>query len=443
MFSLPTTVALTVLAFTGFVQGQLTGSTGPTTPLSSKTVTCSVLDYGGSVGSSDIGPAILEAFENCVLKNSGAVLYVPAGNYNMKTWVTLTGGTKWAFRLDGLITRASTTSGNMFAIENAEDFEMYSSTSAGGIQGLGYQCRNAGPRLLRIIDSTNFSLHDLIFVDSPEFHITIDGGSSGELYNLAIRGADIGGSDGVDISGDNHWVHDVMVTNRDECVTVKSPASNFLIEQIWCNQSGGCALGSLPVDCDISNIQYVHVYTNGCNQAMMIKSNGGSGSVKNVLFDDFLVTGGSAYALDVNQYWSSMSTLDGDGVSLSNITFKNWDGTVANGVSRPPVQFLCADEVPCTDMTLIDVYLWSDTGSAVYKCESAFGTGACLHSSVAATSYAATSTAYNKPISMTAVPTLAGDLTAGFGSTASIATPTIPSTYYPGLAQITPLMKNL
>lgn len=32
----------------------------------------------------------------------------------------------------------------MFAIENAEDFEMYSSTSAGGIQGLGYQCRNAG-----------------------------------------------------------------------------------------------------------------------------------------------------------------------------------------------------------------------------------------------------------------------------------------------------------
>lgn len=54
----------------------------------------------------------------------------------------------------------------------------------------------------------------------------------------------------------------------------------------------------------------------------MIKSNGGSGSVKNVLFDDFLVTGGSAYALDVNQYWSSMSTLDGDGVSLSNITFK-------------------------------------------------------------------------------------------------------------------------
>ena len=32
----------------------------------------------------------------------------------------------------------------MIIIENANDFEFYSSTSAGTIQGLGYECRNAG-----------------------------------------------------------------------------------------------------------------------------------------------------------------------------------------------------------------------------------------------------------------------------------------------------------
>ena len=32
----------------------------------------------------------------------------------------------------------------MILIENADDFEMYSANSAGGIQGHGYQCRNAG-----------------------------------------------------------------------------------------------------------------------------------------------------------------------------------------------------------------------------------------------------------------------------------------------------------
>ena len=79
----------------------------------------------------------------------------------MQTWVTLSGGTKWAFRLDGLISRtcmfvsqcyvfdtnlthSATTHGNMIAIQNANDFEFYSANSAGGIQGYGYQCRNDG-----------------------------------------------------------------------------------------------------------------------------------------------------------------------------------------------------------------------------------------------------------------------------------------------------------
>ena len=92
----------------------------------------------------DIGPAIGDAFSECVLKNSGSTLYVPAGDYNMQTWQTLDGGSKWAFRLDGTIYRTSTTGGNMIVIENADDFEFYSANSAGAIQGYGYQCRNAG-----------------------------------------------------------------------------------------------------------------------------------------------------------------------------------------------------------------------------------------------------------------------------------------------------------
>lgn len=41
---------------------QLSGTVGPTTPLSKKAHICNVLDYGGSIGSSDIGPAIASAF---------------------------------------------------------------------------------------------------------------------------------------------------------------------------------------------------------------------------------------------------------------------------------------------------------------------------------------------------------------------------------------------
>jgi rhamnogalacturonan hydrolase len=93
-------------ALAELASAQLTGAVGPTTALSAKqSKICSVLDYGGTIGSADIGPAILSAFNNCVKKNVGSTLYVPAGNYNMQTWVTLNRGSQWAFRLDGFITR--------------------------------------------------------------------------------------------------------------------------------------------------------------------------------------------------------------------------------------------------------------------------------------------------------------------------------------------------
>jgi rhamnogalacturonan hydrolase len=97
----------------------------------------------------------------------------------------------------------------------------------------------------------------------------LDHATNAEVYNLAIRGTDLGGSDGIDVSGTNYWIHDVMVTNRDECVTIKNPSSNALIERIWCNQSGGSAIGSLSTGTAIQNIIYRNIYTVGGNQMMM------------------------------------------------------------------------------------------------------------------------------------------------------------------------------
>lgn len=43
---------------------------------------------------------------------------------------------------------------------------------------------------------------------APEFHVVVQEGSNGEIYNMAIRGANIGGSDGIDISGKIYLAHD-------------------------------------------------------------------------------------------------------------------------------------------------------------------------------------------------------------------------------------------
>jgi rhamnogalacturonan hydrolase len=221
---------------------------------------------------------------------------------------------------------------------------------------------------------------------------------------------------------------------------VKNPASNFLIENIWCNQSGGSAIGSLGTDTAVENIVYKNVYTNGGNQAFMIKSNGGSGYVQNVLFQNFLARG-TAYGLNVNQYWTDEALAAGNGVQLSNIQFENWDGEVVDGVERAPIQFICADGAPCTGMTLSNVNMWSATGQAVMKCESAYGSGACLKGGSGG-SYGATTVSYAQPAGYTNPPSLAGDLAQGFATNEPIPIPTIPSTYYPGVPQISPLAKN-
>jgi rhamnogalacturonan hydrolase len=54
---------------------------------------------------------------------------------------------------------------------------------------------------------------------------------------------------------------------------------------------------------------------------MMIKSNGGSGRMVNVVMENFIGYS-NAYSLNIDQHWSPMKVNPGAGVKLSNITFK-------------------------------------------------------------------------------------------------------------------------
>jgi rhamnogalacturonan hydrolase len=121
---------------------QLSGKVGPLTTHPAKTAkkTCNVLNYGAKADkSTDLGPALLKAFMAC---KTGGTVVVPSGNYAMKTWVTFEGGNAWALQLDGVIYRTGTDAGNMLLISNANDFEMFSSTGKGAVQGL----RTRNPR---------------------------------------------------------------------------------------------------------------------------------------------------------------------------------------------------------------------------------------------------------------------------------------------------------
>lgn len=142
-------------------------------------------------------------------------MYIPSGEYALESWVRLTGGKSTAMRMDGIIYRTGSDGGNMIFIEHTSDFELFSSNSKGAIQGYGYEFHKegslSGPRLVRLYDVSDFSVHDLILVDAPAFHFSLDTCSNGEVYNMAIRGGDSGGLDGIDVWSNDIWIHDVCV----------------------------------------------------------------------------------------------------------------------------------------------------------------------------------------------------------------------------------------
>lgn len=118
-----------------------------------------------------------------------------------------------------------------------------------------------------------------------------------------------------------------------------------------------------------------------------------------------------------------MSEVSGDGVQLTNITVKNWKGTEANGASRGPIKVKCAPGAPCTDVTIEDFAMWTESGSSQwYSCESAYGSGACLKDGDDYNSYTTTQTVKSAPSGYSAA-TMASDLATAFGTESPIPIP--------------------
>ncbi|KAB5590036.1 endo-rhamnogalacturonase [Ceratobasidium theobromae] len=387
----------------GICQAQHIGHVGPTVPATSKMYECNVLNYGAKAdNATDIGPAIKSAFSNCIVKNPNSRLIVPSGNYLLSSTVLLNGASNWAFQLDGLITVdysayvSGAVSGNALVFQRMNEFEVYSSNGKGAIQGQGYiyrmrpnqDGRSGWPRLLRVHISSNFSVHDIKLVDAPSFHLVIGEATNAEISRITIRGGNQGGLDGVDISGTNYYVHHVEVTNRDECVCVKSPSKHATIENIRCNQSGGMSMGSLKDGSVVENILIQNVENYQVTNAFMLKTYPGGASpgyVKNVVLRNFTnidVT----YNAYITQFWQNTYAAGSSGVQLSNITFSDWHGSVNNGAQRGEVVMVGSDTALPTNINVKNFSFWTTNGKTIVnKCSNTFGSGSCIKSLKATT----------------------------------------------------------
>ena len=121
----------------------------------------------------------------------------------------------------------------------------------------------------------------------------------------------------------------------------------------------------------------------------------------NVTFEN-IRSKASLYGLDVTQYWQSTFTPDTGAVKLSNLTFRcdmtwlliflpmwayadyftyrNFTGSVANGVKRPPVTFIGNDLFLTDSITIEGFSLWTEEGiQVVNKINNAYGHGDSIY----------------------------------------------------------------
>lgn len=250
-------------------------------------------------------------------------MYVPPGTYAISTWADLSGGASTAIQLDGTIFRAGDAGGTMISVKHTADFELFSGSSRGALQGYRYILLHNGEygaRFLRLTDVSGFAVHGVALVDAASYYSVFDSCMNGEVYNVIICGIRTGATDGIDVWVENLWVHDVGVTDGDECVTVNSSAKSILIENIHCKISSGTAIGSLGANISILSVSYKNLYMNQADTCYL-KSNGGSGTVSGIVWDTVYIHGGQ-YILAVNENWETRNEDAGDGVQLSNLTFK-------------------------------------------------------------------------------------------------------------------------
>jgi len=210
------------------------------------------------------------------------------------------------------------------------------------------------------------------------FHLTVIGDNN-EVWNVVVDADIIGETDAFDMSGNNNYVHDVQVTNGDECVTVKTPTDGFRAENIICNYTAGCNIGSFgnaATQASVQNVYYNNVTMFNSDAGPQIKTYPNNlGFVKNITYTNFVLSA-IAYPIAINLYWCPGTTCPPatGSLTISDVSFINIKGTQATN-KRPVVLLDCLPNYRCTDISFTNVALSALNGPTHDSIENACGTG--------------------------------------------------------------------
>lgn len=216
------------------------------------------------------------------------------------------------------------------------------------------------PTAVRFYGSFNVTVTGITIQNSPQCHLKFDNCLGVSVHNIATSSpGDSPNTDGIHLQNSR----DVLIRNSnlacgDDCVSIQTGCTNVYIHDINCGPGHGISIGGLGRDqtkACVSNITVRNVVMKNTMNGLRIKTwQGGSGSVKGVLFSNIQVSE-VEMPIVIDQYYCDKTQCKNHtlAVSLSGITFENIRGTYTVKAAH----LSCSNTMPCTDVTLTNIQL--------------------------------------------------------------------------------------
>ncbi|KAI9728290.1 MAG: hypothetical protein M1834_007692 [Cirrosporium novae-zelandiae] len=373
-----------------------------------RTKVCYVSTHNGTADDSEY---ILQAINEC--NPNGHVVFSAENTYTIGTALDLTNLTHVDLDIQGYIKFTNDTdywqaNGFYQTFQNAttffqlggEDVNVYGGGTLDGNGQIWYDLYAEDEYILRpilfgIIGLKSGTIADLKLRYSPQWYNLIANSSDVVYDNIDISGYSNSENDAKNTDGwdtyrcDGITIQNSVINNGDDCVSFKPNSTNILIQSLHCNGSHGISVGSLgqyigEVDI-VENIYVANISMYNASDGARIKvwpgvasalsgdlqGGGGSGSVKNVTYEDMYVNN-VAYAIEVTQcYGQSNKTLCSEypsSLTIDDILFKNFTGKTSSKHDPYVGTIVCSSTTVCSNISAVDIDVTAPSGGDDFVC---------------------------------------------------------------------------
>ncbi|XP_075507990.1 polygalacturonase-2-like [Primulina tabacum] len=348
--------------------------------LVSQQVLINVDDFGAKAdGKSDNAQAFSRAWDKACNSTSSSTIVVPRGKTYYIKHVDFSGPCKnsVSMEIQGTVKAMSemydTPKRLWIKFEDVTDMNI----SGGGIiDGNGEiwwknSCKikktkpcqtQSAPTAMTFKNCVNLKMTNLKLQNAQQMHVVFQDCRDVEASNLRITApGDSPNTDGIHITKtQNINILDSIIKTGDDCISIVNGTSNVQVQNIMCGPGHGISIGSLGennMENHVSNILVKSVKITGATNGVRIKTwQGGSGSARNIAFEDILMQNVSNPII-INQNYCDKNkncVKQNSAVQVENIMYRNIRGTSATKVA---VNFNCSESFPCRNLYMENVKL--------------------------------------------------------------------------------------